>query len=51
MYKVAGALADRGESLDAIYDIAKYVADNVVTIGCGLEHCHVSKVTFPFSKR
>jgi len=41
VYKIAGALAQQGGSLDAVYNVAKYVSDNVVTIGCGLEHCHV----------
>lgn len=45
VYKIAGALADQGASLDEVYNVAEYVANNVVTIGCGLEHCHVCIVS------
>ncbi|KAH9840217.1 dihydroxyacetone kinase [Rhodofomes roseus] len=41
VYKIAGALAKRGGSLDEVYAIAEYVAAHVGTIGVGLEHCHV----------
>jgi len=41
VYKVAGALAAKGGSLDEVYSIAQYVADNTGTIGVGLDHCHV----------
>jgi len=41
VYKVAGALAERGGPLDEVYGVAEYVANNIATIGCGLEHCHV----------
>ncbi|KAI9066978.1 dihydroxyacetone kinase [Trametes sanguinea] len=41
VYKVAGALAKRGASLDEVYNIAQWVASRVGTIGVGLEHCHV----------
>ncbi|RDB15774.1 Dihydroxyacetone kinase 1 [Hypsizygus marmoreus] len=41
VYKIAGALAERGGSLDEVYSIAEWVASNVATIGVGLEHCHV----------
>ncbi|OCH87380.1 dihydroxyacetone kinase [Obba rivulosa] len=41
VYKVAGALAKRGGSLDEVYTIAEYVSSRVGTIGVGLEHCHV----------
>ncbi|PCH44361.1 dihydroxyacetone kinase 1 [Wolfiporia cocos MD-104 SS10] len=41
VYKIAGALAKRGGSLDEVYNIAQYVASHVGTIGVGLEHCHV----------
>jgi hypothetical protein len=27
--------------LDEVSNVAEYVANNIVTIGCGLEHCHV----------
>ncbi|KAF8074735.1 dihydroxyacetone kinase [Lyophyllum atratum] len=41
VYKIAGALADRGGSLDDVSNIAQWVASNVGTIGVGLDHCHV----------
>ena len=41
MYKIAGALAKRGGSLDEVYKTAEYVSSRLVTIGVGLEHCHV----------
>lgn len=42
VYKIAGALAHRGASLEEVYDIAQWVASRIGTIGVGLEHCHVS---------
>ncbi|KAF5336703.1 hypothetical protein D9758_015092 [Tetrapyrgos nigripes] len=41
VYKIAGALAHRGGSLDDVYNIAQWTANRVATIGVGLEHCHV----------
>ncbi|KAI0372718.1 dihydroxyacetone kinase [Pilatotrama ljubarskyi] len=41
VYKIAGALAKRGASLDEVYATAEWVASRVGTIGVGLEHCHV----------
>ena len=41
MYKIAGALAKRGGNLDEVYKTAEYVSSRLVTIGVGLEHCHV----------
>ncbi|KAH9940922.1 dihydroxyacetone kinase [Epithele typhae] len=41
VYKIAGALAKRGASLDEVYNTAQWVASRVGTIGVGLEHCHV----------
>ena len=41
VYKIAGALARRGGSLDEVYVIAETVAKNLGTVGVGLEHCHV----------
>ncbi|KAG5725447.1 Dihydroxyacetone kinase 1 [Termitomyces sp. T112] len=41
VYKIAGALAHRGGSLDEVYNVAQWVSSNVATIGVGLEHCHV----------
>lgn len=40
-YKIAGALAHRGASLNEVYTTAEYVASRLATIGVGLEHCHV----------
>ncbi|KAF8659843.1 hypothetical protein AX16_001728 [Volvariella volvacea WC 439] len=33
VYKIAGELADRGASLSEVYNVAKWVSENVVTIG------------------
>ena len=41
VYKIAGALADHGASLDEVYHAAEWVASNMGTIGVGLDHCHV----------
>ncbi|KAG7094049.1 hypothetical protein E1B28_007669 [Marasmius oreades] len=41
VYKIAGALAQRGASLDEVHDIAQWASSRVATIGVGLEHCHV----------
>ena len=41
MYKIAGALAAKGGSLDEVYKVAEWTASNIGTIGVGLEHCHV----------
>lgn len=41
VYKVAGALAAQGASLDEVEHIAKLVAERSGTMGIGLEHCHV----------
>lgn len=41
VYKIAGALARRGASLDEVYNTAQLVASRIGTIGVGLEHCHV----------
>ncbi|KAK0466143.1 dihydroxyacetone kinase [Desarmillaria tabescens] len=41
VYKIAGALAAQGGSLDEVYSIAQYVSSRIGTIGVGLEHCHV----------
>ncbi|GAA6026259.1 hypothetical protein JCM11491_001280 [Sporobolomyces phaffii] len=40
-YKIAGALAAQGASLDEVEFVAKLVAENCGTMGMGLEHCHV----------
>ncbi|KAL1747587.1 Dak1 domain-containing protein [Schizophyllum fasciatum] len=41
VYKIAGALAQKGLSLDEIYNVSQYAANRVASIGVGLEHCHV----------
>ncbi|KAH9978323.1 dihydroxyacetone kinase 1 [Russula compacta] len=41
VYKIAGALVQEGANLDEVYTIAKWVSQNIATIGVGLEHCHV----------
>ena len=44
VYKIAGALAHRGAHIDQIYFKAKWIAENVATIGVGLEHTHVISI-------
>jgi dihydroxyacetone kinase len=41
VYKVAGALAATGASLDEVEHVANIIANNSATFGIGLEHCHV----------
>ncbi|CUA70658.1 dihydroxyacetone kinase [Rhizoctonia solani] len=41
VYKIAGALAQRGASLEDVHRVAQVVADRLGTIAVGLEHCHV----------
>ncbi|KAI8444630.1 Dak1 domain-containing protein, partial [Phakopsora pachyrhizi] len=41
VYKIAGALASRGATLGQVHGVAQYVADNLVTIGVGLDHCQI----------
>lgn len=41
MYKIAGALAARGGSLEEVHAIAEHISSHLGTIGVGLEHCHV----------
>ncbi|CAE6466684.1 unnamed protein product [Rhizoctonia solani] len=41
VYKIAGALAQRGASLEDVHRVAQFVADRLGTIAVGLEHCHV----------
>ncbi|KAL8286260.1 hypothetical protein RQP46_004748 [Phenoliferia psychrophenolica] len=41
VYKVAGALAASGASLDEVEHLAQIVASRTGTIGVGLDHCHV----------
>ncbi|EIW79314.1 dihydroxyacetone kinase [Coniophora puteana RWD-64-598 SS2] len=49
VYKIAGALAHRGASLDEVYNTAQYVTSRLGTIGVGLEHCHVPGTAVPES--
>ncbi|CEL61959.1 dihydroxyacetone kinase [Rhizoctonia solani AG-1 IB] len=41
VYKIAGALAEQGSSLEEVHEMAQLVADRLGTIAVGLEHCHV----------
>lgn len=43
VYKLAGALADKGKSVDDVYKLARFVVDSTATLGVGLDHCHVSR--------
>lgn len=45
MYKIAGALAQTGASLEEVFSMAEWVSKNIATVGVGLEHCHVT--SFP----
>ncbi|KAF7302413.1 Dihydroxyacetone kinase [Mycena chlorophos] len=47
VYKIAGALAAQGGSLDEVYNVAQYVSGRIGTIGVGLEHCHVPGTAAP----
>ncbi|KAH7890741.1 Dak1 domain-containing protein [Phlebopus sp. FC_14] len=47
VYKIAGALAARGGSLDEVFDVAAYVSSRLGTVGVGLEHCHVPGTAIP----
>ena len=47
VYKIAGASAQRGGTLDRVESLAKMIARNVATIGVGLEHCHVCSEHHP----
>ena len=42
MYKIAGALAQAGASLEEVYSVAEWTSKNLATVGVGLEHCHVT---------
>ncbi|KAF8518010.1 dihydroxyacetone kinase [Hysterangium stoloniferum] len=41
VYKIAGALAGRGQDMDKVFDVAAWVASRIGTVGAGLEHCHI----------
>ncbi|KAF8159508.1 dihydroxyacetone kinase [Crassisporium funariophilum] len=41
VYKIAGALAHRGGSLDEVYSMATWISNRIATIGVSLGHTHV----------
>lgn len=41
VYKIAGALASRGGSLDQVHSMATWIADRIATIGVSVGHTHV----------
>ncbi|KAH7105788.1 dihydroxyacetone kinase [Auriculariales sp. MPI-PUGE-AT-0066] len=41
VYKIAGALAAQGASLEQVHGYAQWLVNNMGTIGVGLDHCHV----------
>lgn len=41
MLKIICALAEAGGSLKEVYNLAKQVADNLVSVGSSMEHVHV----------
>ena len=41
VYKIAGALAARGASLEDVHRTAAWVSENVATVGASLGHVHV----------
>jgi hypothetical protein len=41
VYKIAGALASRGGSLNQVYSIATWIASRIATIGVSVGHTHV----------
>ncbi|OAX39817.1 dihydroxyacetone kinase [Rhizopogon vinicolor AM-OR11-026] len=47
VYKIAGALAQRGASVHEVYNIAQYVSSRLGTIGVALDHCHVPGTAVP----
>ena len=46
VYKIAGALARRGASLNEVYQVSQWVSTRLGTIGAGLEHCHVRSLCY-----
>ncbi|KAJ7331387.1 Dak1 domain-containing protein [Mycena albidolilacea] len=49
VYKIAGALAAEGATLDEVHSIVQWVAGRIGTIGVGLEHCHFPGTALPLS--
>ena len=43
VYKIAGALARQGASLEEVYNTAEYITTRLATIGVGLDHCNVGR--------
>ncbi|PPQ64770.1 hypothetical protein CVT24_007856 [Panaeolus cyanescens] len=41
VYKISGALAERGASLEEVYNMATWVSSRLATIGVSLAHTHV----------
>ena len=41
VYKLAGAYAATGASINEVYDLASSAASRLATVGVGLEHTHV----------
>ncbi|KAI1197164.1 dihydroxyacetone kinase [Nemania serpens] len=41
VHKISGALAAQGASLEQAHQVAKLIADNLVSVGASLEHVHV----------
>jgi dihydroxyacetone kinase len=41
VYKISGALAKRGGTVDQVEQLALYLSSRIGTIGVGLGHCHV----------
>ena len=39
--KIAGAVAELGYALSDVYRVTKLAADNIVSIGSSMDHCHV----------
>lgn len=47
VYKIAGAFAQRGASIDKVESVAQLVNERLGTIGVGLGHCHVRAEVIP----
>ncbi|KAI0311745.1 Dak1 domain-containing protein, partial [Amylostereum chailletii] len=41
VYKIAGAFAQTGASLEEVYKVSEWVSNRLATVGVGLDHCHV----------
>jgi dihydroxyacetone kinase len=47
IYKIAGACAKRGDSLDEMLPLLNRVNENIVSVGIGLSSCHIPTTTKP----